>query len=157
MEDWPKELEVPDTGLFSEQVVYETPGGKHEYDVVIVDVIVQGHNPPALFAVHLGGWQDLSKMPSLPRLLDLAVAIRRARVRGKALRSEHLPQWDMTSTDVSWARGLRQRNRVTDQLLERTAELYLKDGAQAVADELCVSRRQASRYVKTARDRGLLA
>ena len=61
-----------------------------------------------------------------------------------------------TTTDKVWARGLRQRNRITDQLLERAAESYLAGGAQQVADELHVSRRQADRYVKLAREKQLL-
>jgi hypothetical protein len=151
-------LDLNISGVFEEQVAWNAPGADPrgaDLDFAIVTVDVRVSEPPRLWNVLYASPRDATLIPSAARLLDLAIAARRARVRAGA----EMPHWVRVSgstVDEAWAHGLRQRNRVTSDLLEEAAKLYLEGGAQAVADGLHVSRRQASRYVQRARERGLL-
>lgn len=61
-------------------------------------------------------------------------------------------------TATTGARAARQnRRRLTPELLRDVATIYDADGAEAVAQTLCVSPRQASRYVAKAREEGYLS
>lgn len=55
-------------------------------------------------------------------------------------------------------RGTRRRRRITDELLRDVATVYLHAGEDAgvVSDRFHVSQAQAFRYVRMARERGLL-
>jgi hypothetical protein len=133
----------------------ETGQGFHQRLGAVVEVAVID-KVPRLRSVILGDRlpQELEPL-TWAMLLDTAIATVLEQRRLEAAGWYAVGVYP-TDDQVNEARQYRRRNRVTDDLLERTARLYLEGGARAVADELHVSRRQADRYVARAREAELL-
>ena len=53
--------------------------------------------------------------------------------------------------------GRASRRRITDELLRRVADLHRAGGYERVVSDLPCSERQAYRYVKEARERGIMS
>jgi hypothetical protein len=147
--------------VITEWAPFTRPDGSE--DALLLTVLI-GEHGISLWKIDYGpipglGPEELGALP-WARLMDIAVATSRARQRGRAAAAAAGTPGNydirVTTDDEAWARELRRRNRLTDDDLDRVAELYLQGGTAMVAELMHVSRRQASRYVNAARERGLL-
>jgi hypothetical protein len=163
-------------GLITDQRLYAVRNaveGDESTDVEFVLTetkwYVDDDGTPIMESFHVDGPLTLAEAGeiNLGRWFELLVASRRASERaaekygfesveamfGSGVR----PAIPIEDDDQKYAREFRrQRRPQTEALFAQVAELYREGGAANVAAEIGVSDRQASRYIKRARERGLL-
>lgn len=137
-----------------------------ELDIAVRDVDVDGtmENRPICEAIRvernpdrppLSG-NELRRMP-INNWVEFACAQAALRHSGPGV-LEPITSDDEQSDAVADIQSSRRRRRITDSLLRDVSTVYLEAGADAsaVRDKFHVSQAQAFRYVRMARERGLL-